>query len=394
MKLSAWIQARLRHQNENFLWRELSNVTGNHQAYVYLSHEKYLSFACSDYLGLAQDSRVIASIKVGADKYGSGSSASAVISGYTRAHHELAIELADFMQYPKAMLFSSGYMANLAVITSLVQRRDIIFSDKLNHASLVDASRYTTANVKRYPHLDYKTLQQFITNFSAENRFIISDGVFSMDGDLLPLRELLSLTQSDSVILIMDDAHGIGVLGKHGRGTMEWFNVLGQVPIVVGTLSKAWGLLGAFVVSNVEIIDYLEQFARPHLYTTALPAALALTAKTSLQIIRDECWRREYLTELIIYFRKKVKALGLILPDSITPIQPIILGDTKRAVMLAACLKAHKIFAPVIRPPTVPVGLARLRVCLTVHHTHENIDYFVDVLGERLSKEIQEKSCL
>jgi 8-amino-7-oxononanoate synthase len=350
--------------------------------------ESLLSFSSNDYLGLAADPRVVAAFADGLKRYGAGSGASHLVTGHSVAHHALEEELAAFAGTERALLFSTGYMANLAVAGALLDRHGTVFEDRLNHASLIDAARLSGARVKRFHHGEVERLATQLAETeretgSAADKLILSDGVFSMDGNLARLPELLNLAQQYRSWLLVDDAHGIGVLGKAGRGTFEFHGLVPRAPaILLGTLGKAFGTFGAFVAGEADLIEYLVQRARPYIYTTALPPAVAAATRASLRIVQDEGWRRDVLRERVAQFRTGAAQLGFTLLDSPTPIQPIIIGTAEAALAASEALRQHGILAPAIRPPTVPVGTSRLRISLSAVHTQAHVEQLLTALAE------------
>ncbi|RKZ41673.1 MAG: 8-amino-7-oxononanoate synthase [Gammaproteobacteria bacterium] len=352
-----------------------------------INGQPYLTFCSNDYLGLASHPRLKTAWQQGAEKYAVGSGASHLVTGHTLAHHSLEKALADYTNREQALLFSTGYMANLGVVTALVGRHDAIFLDKLNHASLVDAALLSRAKIYRYPHNDIQTLAHLLKKSSAAHKLIITDGVFSMDGDLANLPEMVKLAKTYQAWIMVDDAHGLGVLGDTGRGILEEY-CLGtdEVPVLMGTLGKAFGVFGAFVAGSELLIDTLIQSARTYIYTTALPPALAETVRASLAIADEEAWRRKRLHELIAYFRAAAEKQQIPLMESFTPIQPIILGDSKKALAVSQALYERGIIITAIRPPTVPQGTARLRVTFSALHNEDHIDQLIDSLVGTLQK--------
>lgn len=345
-----------------------------------------LAFCSNDYLGLANHPDVVAALKRGADVYGTGSGAAHLVTGHSAAHHALEEELAEFTQRPRALLFSTGYMANLGVISSLAGRADQVFEDRLNHASLLDGALLSRARLRRYPHADAPRLARMLEGESA--RLVATDGVFSMDGDLAPLPELARTADGAGAWLLVDDAHGLGVLGDEGRGSLDHFD-LGpeQVPVLVGTLGKAFGTSGAFVAGSEELIETLIQRARSYIYTTAPPPAVAEATRESLRIARRESWRRERLQALIARFRAGAEQLGLPLMDSPTPIQPLVAGSAEQALRWSRGLEERGILVSAIRPPTVPEGSARLRVTFSAAHEEADVDRLLQALGNLLREE-------
>ena len=348
-----------------------------------INGKKVLSFCSNDYLGLANHPDVIQSFKQAADQYGVGSGSAHLVSGHSAEHHALEEELAEFMGTERALLFSTGYMANLGVVSALCDRHSEIYEDKLNHASLLDAALLSRAKRIRFTHLDSTNLQQRLIASDSANKVIISDGVFSMDGDLAPLDELANLAENNNATLIIDDAHGVGVLGKKGKGIIEYFGLKNnQVPVLVGTLGKAFGTAGAFVAGSEELIETLIQKSRSYIFTTAMPAAVAAATRKSLQIVAAEYWRREMLQSLIIQFRTGASELGFELINSITPIQPLIIGSSEKALALSEKLLEKNILISAVRPPTVPEGTARLRVTFSATHTEKHVEKLLSVLNE------------
>lgn len=338
-----------------------------------------LSFCGNDYLGLANHPEVIAALRDGAERWGVGSGAAHLVNGHSRAHQALEEALAEFTGRPRALLFSTGYMANLGVISALAGRNDTVFEDRLNHASLLDGALLSRARLRRYRHADAQALKRLIDSDPA--RLIVTDGVFSMDGDLAPLPELAAIARDSGAWLMVDDAHGLGVLGQEGRGSLDHFGLGPEdVPILMGTLGKAFGTFGAFVAGSEELIETLIQSARSYIYTTATPPALAEATLASLDITRRENWRRERLAEWIDRFRTGATRIGLNLMDSPTPIQPILSGSAEQALAWSAALEAAGILVTAIRPPTVPEGTARLRVTLSAAHTDDDIDRLLAAL--------------
>jgi 8-amino-7-oxononanoate synthase len=340
-----------------------------------------LSFCSNDYLGLANHPRVIAAFKVAADRYGVGAGASHLVSGHSAAHHALEEELAALVGAPRALLFSTGYMANLGVVVALTERHDTIFEDRLNHASLIDAARLARTRVKRYAHGDVAQLGRLLAETTGD-KLIVTDAVFSMDGDIAPLREILQLAQNHDAWLLADDAHGLGVLGNDGRGSFAHLGLAVQSPaILMGTLGKAFGGFGAFVAADEVIIETLIQQARTYIYTTALPPAVAEAVRAALRVAQDEPWRRERLRVLIARFRRGAEQIGLSLAASHTPIQPLILGESNAALAASQALRARGMLVPAIRPPTVPQGAARLRITLSAAHDETEVDRLLDGLA-------------
>ncbi len=340
-----------------------------------------IAFCSNDYLGLADHYEVVDAFQKGATRWGVGSGAAHLVSGHSDAHHALEEELADFVGRPRALLFSTGYMANLGVISALVGRCEGVLEDRLNHASLLDGARLAGARLRRYRHADPVDLERL--SEQTPPRLIATDGVFSMDGDLAPVAELARVAATAGAWLLVDDAHGLGVLGREGRGTLDHLGLTtNQAPIVMGTLGKALGTFGAFVAGSDELIETLIQRARSYIYTTAIPSALAEATRASLAIARREGWRRERLGAHIARLRGAVAALGLPLADSATPIQPLMAGSSRRAVAWSTALESAGILVTAIRPPTVPEGTARLRITLSAAHSDADLDRLIEALAD------------
>lgn len=343
--------------------------------------ENLLSFCSNDYLGLANHPDLIRALQEGAQRWGVGSGAAHLVSGHSAAHHALEEELAAFVGYPRALLFSTGYMANLGVIGALLGRGDHLYEDRYNHASLLDAARYSGARMSRYAHGDSADLALRISAQPAGERLIATDGVFSMDGDIAPLRALSAMAQQSQAWLLVDDAHGLGVLGAYGRGSLEHCGLSSvDVPLLMGTLGKSFGVFGAFIAASDDVIETLIQQARTYIYTTATPPAMAEAARASLRLAQQESWRRVKLGALIARFRAGAEQLGLPLMDSPTPIQPLLVGASTAALQLSDRLRARGIWVPAMRPPTVPEGMARLRITLSAAHDELHIDRLLDAL--------------
>jgi 8-amino-7-oxononanoate synthase len=367
----------------NDLYRTRRVLNSPQGTEVNVDGRRMLSFCSNDYLGLASDPRIIDALKQGAETYGVGSGAAHLLSGHSIAHQELEYALAEFVGRPRALLFSTGYMANLGIITALLGRTDEIWEDRLNHASLIDGGLLSRARFRRYVHANVETLAESLTRRAATGmRLIATDGVFSMDGDIAPLPELATIATQHNAWLMVDDAHGLGVLGATGRGTLEHYGLkIEQVPILMGTLGKAFGVFGAFVAGDAVLIETLIQAARSFIYTTALPPALAMATLTSLRIVQTETWRREQLFEHIKQFRTYAAQLELPLLPSITPIQPLLVGSSNQALAWSRHLETHGILVPAIRYPTVPKNQSRLRITLSALHTAKQVENLIDKLS-------------
>ncbi|CAH1042053.1 8-amino-7-oxononanoate synthase [Halomonas sp. TD01] len=339
-----------------------------------------LDFAGNDYLGLACDPRVQAAQAEGARRYGAGAGASHLVSGHLEIHDALEDALAEWTGRQRALLFSTGYMANLGVLQALADSNTALFQDRLNHASLLDGAVLSGARSRRFHHRDSADLERLLARSSATHKLVVSDGVFSMDGDVADIATLAHVSQQHNAWLMIDDAHGLGVLGDNGSGCVEGFDSQ-AVPILVGTLGKALGTAGAFVAGDAALIDHLTQFARSYIYTTAQPPSIAAATLEALTIVQREPEHRQRLQHHISYFRQQAQALGLPLADSHTPIQPLLLGNEPRTMAWAAKLSQRGIQVGAIRPPTVPNGAARLRITLSARHTPGDIDRLVEGLS-------------
>ncbi len=380
-KLQADLQQNLALRRSQGLYRQRQIVEGRQSVRVKVDGESLLSFCSNDYLGLASDDRLIKAWQQGAEKFGVGAGASHLITGHHQAHHELELALAEFMGTDRALLFSTGYMANMAIAASLLGRHDSIFEDKLNHASLLDGARLAPARLHRYPHNDTKKLALALADNPDQKKLIMTDGVFSMDGDQADVRTLTSLAAKASAYLLVDDAHGIGVLGERGRGSLAASGLkINANTLVMATLGKAFGVFGAFVAGSETMIETLIQFGRSYIYTTALPPAIATTLLASLKIVRAEQWRRDKLKDHIAQFRQGAEQLGLALGPSETPIQPLVFGSATSAVVASQKLRQAGLLVTAIRPPTVPEGSARLRITFSANHEPQDIDQLLTAL--------------
>lgn len=385
----------LRHELEQRkaqrLYRSRRISASPQGAEMQIDGEALLSFCSNDYLGLANHPAVISAFQAGAENWGVGSGAAHLVNGHSAAHHVLEEELADFVGRPRALLFSTGYMANLGVIGALLGHSDRLFEDRYNHASLLDAARYSGARLVRYAHGDVQDLQRRIQSSGLGERLIATDGVFSMDGDVAPLSELAACAYANHAWLLVDDAHGMGVLGASGRGSLEHCGVSpAEAPILMATLGKAFGTFGAFVAGDEDLIETLIQQARTYIYTTATPPALAEATRASLRLVQQESWRREKLHTLIARFRRGANELGLALMASDTPIQPVLVGESAQALQFSERLRQRGILVPAMRPPTVPEGTARLRITLSAAHEELHVDRLLSALDAVLCHSFSE----
>ena len=380
VSLHAELAAELAEREAGGLRRSRRLLESPQRARVTVDGREYLAFCSNDYLGLAADPRLSAAANEGIARYGVGGGASHLIIGHSTAHHELEEALARFVRQPRALLFSTGYMANMGVVSALTGRGDAIFADRLNHASLNDAALVSRAAFKRYAHNDLDALDRLLKTTPARRRLVVTDAVFSMDGDIAPVAALLELCERHDAYLFIDDAHGFGVLGEAGRGTLAHFNMASDRFIYMATLGKAAGVAGAFVAGDATLIETLIQNARTYIYTTATPPLLAHALLTSLQIIAAEEWRRERLRALILQLREGLAAAPWTLMSSDTPIQPLLVGGNDEALALSASLAAAGLLVPAIRPPTVPQGTARLRISLSADHEAADVTRLVEAL--------------
>ncbi len=368
---------------EKNLFRSRRLLSSPQEIEPIIDGKKVLSFCSNDYLGLANHPKVKERFQDALKKYGVGAGASHLITGHHESHAALEKELADFLSCERVLLFSTGYMANLGVVSSFASRNSAIFADKLNHASLNDAAILSRAKLKRYEHLNIEQLEKLLAGSNATSKIILSDGVFSMDGTVTPVSKLQSISKKYHARLIIDDAHGVGVLGKHGKGCTE--RILDDDTILVGTLGKAFGTFGAFVAAKQEIIEWLIQRAHSYIYTTAFPPAIAEATRASLKLIHTEVWRRQALQEITQYFHEQCVEAGIPVTESNTPIQPIILGNSEIALTISDELLKTGILVPAIRPPTVAKNSARLRISLCATHTKAHIDQLIIALEQLLS---------
>lgn len=376
------LASRLSQRRAAHLYRERPLLQSPQQPELLVDGKRLLAFCSNDYLGLANHPEVIAAMQRGAEKWGVGGGASHLVIGHSTPHHELEEALAEFTGRPRALLFSTGYMANLAAVTALVGQGDTVLEDRLNHASLLDAGLLSGARFSRYLHNDAESLSSRLEKATG-NTLVVTDGVFSMDGDLAGLPAICAAAKGHGAWVMVDDAHGFGPLGTSGGGVVEHYGLgIDDVPVLVGTLGKAFGTAGAFVAGSEELIETLIQFARPYIYTTSQPPAVACATLKSLELLRREHWRREHLHRLVARFHQGAAEIGLTVTDSPTPIQPILVGSSERALALSAALRNRGILVGAIRPPTVPAGSARLRVTFSASHSEAQLEQLLDALAE------------
>ena len=380
------LQQKLLELERHHLIRQRRIVSSPHAPSMVVDGQSMLAFCSNDYLGLAADPRVVEAMQRGAAIYGAGSGASHLISGHSQAHSALEQRLADLLSpwvpSARALYFSTGYMANLALISALAGKEAEIFSEALNHASLIDGARLARAKLNVYPHRDLQALEQLLSHSQVKDKLVITDSVFSMEGDIAPLRELLALCERHGAWLVIDDAHGFGVLGEGGHGVLEYLTLSSPQLIYMGTLGKAAGVAGAFVAAHETVINWLIQRARAYIYTTASPPAVAHALLTSMEIIAGEegRQRRTHLHALIARLRERLQLKRWRLLASETAIQPVIIADNATTIATGQALIAQGLWVGAIRPPTVPAGTARLRITLSAAHTIAQVDQLAEAL--------------
>ncbi|MCN4144896.1 MAG: 8-amino-7-oxononanoate synthase [Thiohalomonas sp.] len=387
MSLNDSLKKELLNLEQQSLYRQRKITDGPQQVHLISNGKSVVSFCSNDYLGLANHPGIAKAFKQGVNDYGVGSGAAHLVSGHSRAHHELEEALAEYTGRSRTLLFSTGYMANLGIVNALMGKGDIVFQDKLNHASLIDAallsSVFLGSQLKRYPHNDMNRLAQLLTApDNKQRKLVMSDAVFSMGGDLAQVTRMSELCRQHDAWLMLDDAHGFGVLGANGAGTAEEFSLdQEQLPVYMATLGKAMGGFGAFVAGSDVLIETLIQKARSYVYTTAMPPAMAQALLMSIKISREQSWRREKLKQLIAQFRSGAEQLGLSLMNSQTAIQPIMVGDNETAMSISQTLEQQGFLITAIRPPTLPKGTARLRVTLSAEHEETDIEQLLSALA-------------
>ncbi len=376
-----YISDELKTIKEYGLYRDL-NIVGNAQGvYLEIKGKSYLSFCSNNYLDLANNQLVISAVKEAVENYGWGAGASRLVSGNMTLHETLEKEISRFKEKESAIIFPTGYMANIGAISSLVSRGDLVICDKLNHASIIDGCRLSGADFKVYAHCNIKKLENILKKSSKYSRkLIVTDSVFSMDGDLAPLPDIVNIASEYKAIVMVDEAHGTGVFGKEGRGVVEHFNLNKEVEIVMGTFSKAIGSLGGYICGDEDLINFLRNKARSFMYTTALPPAVCAASIAGLKLIQENPSIRESLWENIRYLKNKLGRLNYNVIKSESPIIPILIGDADKAVGISKVLYEKGILIPAIRPPTVPVNSSRLRMTVMSTHTREDLDRLLGTL--------------
>lgn len=374
------LRRRLEQLEREGLLRTRRVVEGPRGARLTVDGRRVLSFSSNDYLGLAAHPDVAAAAQRALAASGVGAGASALVSGHAAEHELLERRLAQFVRLPRALYFSTGTMANLGIVTAMAGRGDTVFSDALNHASLVDAARLSRAEVEVYPHVDVEALEARLARCESPVKLVASDTVFSMDGELAPVKQLVAACERHDAWLLLDDAHGFGVLGEGGRGALSHFGVASPRIIYMATLGKAAGVFGAFAAADPDVIEWLIQRARSYVFTTGSPPALAAALVESLRILERDDWRRARLREHVARLRSGLRGLPWTLAPSDTPIQPLIVGENAAAVRLMESLLEGGIWVPAIRPPTVAAGTARLRISLSAAHEPDDVDRLVEAL--------------
>lgn len=386
------LDQQLIHLRSQNLQRERHPMAGPQERQVTVAGRSLLNFCSNNYLGLANDARVIAAFKAGVDQWGVGAGAADLVCGHTRAHHDLELALAEFTGRPRALLFPSGYAANVGTINALLSVGDCVYQDRLNHASLLDGGWLSRADFNWFEHRDYTGLEHSLQHAERENtsrQLIVSDGVFSMDGDCCDLTQLTRLAKKYRSWLMIDDAHGLGALGNEGRGCTSVQNIAADhVHILIGTLGKAFGTSGAFVAGDEALIEVLIHKARNYIYSTAMPAAIAVATLCSLKIAREEQWRRDHLQQLVQQFQQGARQLNLPVSEPTSAIHALILGDAQRALNASQFLQQRGIWVRAIRPPTVPQNTSRLRIALSAHHQRQDVDLLLNALNEFLHSEV------
>ena len=376
------LKAELAERAQAGLKRKRRLLQSPQAPHLIADDQHLLSFASNDYLGLANHPNLISALQNAAKEAGVGGGASHLISGHHQFHHDAEQALASFVGLPLGLLFSTGYMANMAVVAALLGRNDAIFADKLNHASLNDAAVLARAEFNRYAHQDLAQLEKMLEASTAQRKLVIVDAVFSMDGDIASVPELLVLCEKYDAYLLLDDAHGFGVLGEQGRGILSHFDVTTPRIIYMATLGKAAGVAGAFVAGDATIIEYLIQSAKTYIYTTASPPALAATLGAAVDVMKKDEGRHQHLKDLIAYFKENLSLKKWQLMPSDTAIQPIVVGSNEAALGLSDYLLARGVLVPAIRPPTVPKNTARLRISLSAAHALDDVNLLIQYLHQ------------
>jgi 8-amino-7-oxononanoate synthase len=396
LSLEQKLQQRLQQQQDQNLYRKRPLSFSAQQPTMQINGINCINFSSNDYLGLANhpDIKAVLKTKLETENISYGAGAASLVTGHHLEHHILEDEIADWLGTERALLFSNGYMANLAVQQALMQKGDVIIADKLNHASLIDGAKLSGAEFKRYPHCDVNALERRLQQAKEQSKqaMIATDGVFSMDGDTAPLKAMQKLAKTYQAWLLIDDAHGIGVLGKQGKGSLEELDCkLDSHTILMGTLGKAFGTSGAFIAASEVVIESLIQFGRAYIYTTAMPQINAVAIRAALKLVQNQNQLRDQLKHNIHYFKQAIKKADLTLMPSNTAIQPLLLGSSEIALAWSEQLKANGFWVAAIRPPTVAKNQARLRITLSAQHSVEQIDALIHTL-QKIKQETQNKA--
>ncbi|GAX59778.1 8-amino-7-oxononanoate synthase [Candidatus Scalindua japonica] len=378
-----YISDELNRIKQSGLYRELKVVDNSQGTHIEINGKMFLSFCSNNYLGLANNPTVIKAVKDAVEEYGWGAGASRLVSGNMKLHELLEDEISRFKGKEAALVFPTGYMANLGAISTMVAGGDLVICDKLNHASIIDGCRLSGADFRVYAHCNMEKLENIFRKSAKYNRkLIVTDSVFSMDGDLAPLPDIINIAEKYKAMVMVDEAHATGVFGESGRGVVEHFDLNKEVDIVMGTLSKAIGSLGGYVTGEIDLINYLRNKARSFMYTTALPPAVCAASLAGLRLIQKDQSIRESLWHNVHYIKDKLRSMDLNMISSESPIIPILAGDAQRAVDMSTALFKSGILVPAIRPPTVPANSSRLRMTVMSTHTKEDIDRLLDALSD------------
>lgn len=371
-----WIKDELKQIHDKQLFRLLTELETGQSPEVTISGKTYILLGSNSYLGLSVDPKVVEAARLALEKYGTGSGGSRLVSGSFDLHRQLEEKIAEFKNTESAILFSSGYLANIGTISALVGSNDIVYSDELNHASIIDGARLSRSTVRIYKHLDLDHLTELLKSDKEKKcrKLIVTDTVFSMDGDLVPLPQLVEISEKYSCILMIDEAHATGVLGKRGSGATEHFGVEDRVPVVMGTLSKAIGSLGGYIAGSQELIDFIRNRVRSYIFDTSLPPASLAASITAIDIIENEPERREHLWNMVNKFKMGIENTGLKILPSHSAIIPVLIGDAEPALNFAKMLRENGVFTPAVRPPSVPHGMCRIRVTIMAKHTEDHVE--------------------
>lgn len=381
-----FIAEQLAERQQQNLYRRSVKINGKQSRFINIDNKDYLNFSSNDYLGLASEQNLIEAWQKGAKLFGIGSGGSYLVTGFNEVHHDVSQQLCEWLGLDQLAFFSSGYSANQAIIKLLMSKNDLLIQDKLNHASLIEAGSQSPAKMLRFKHNQANHLKQLLEKHTnTDNKLIISEGVFSMDGDQSPITQLSEQAKENDAWLMVDDAHGLGVLGEQGKGTLVEQGLNNKdINIYMATFGKALGVGGAFVAGSKTFIEYINNFSKPYIYTTGLPPAMIYCIGEAAKIAQDEQWRRDKLSELIEQFKNLAKENAIELMPSQTAIQPVLIGDTNRALIISEKLKEQGIWTTAIRPPTVPQNKARLRITLTANHQQQDINTLVTALKHAL----------